>query len=166
MKPDKIYIQDGAIFRTEKTYDNDVCYIRLDILPEQPVTDCHDLEKEADDLEETIRNKADEMFFASGFYEDVHHDFRIDMSKEEFVAYARHFYELGCTRTAVMYDDIEYERQRIEEAGNEEFEKELHQYWLEQKQKGEIVDGSIDDYITVQEVARHFAEWGAKHAKK
>ena len=32
MKPDKIYIQDGAILRTEKTYDNDVCYIRKDYL--------------------------------------------------------------------------------------------------------------------------------------
>ena len=32
MKPDKIYIQEGAILRTEKTYDNDVCYIRKDYL--------------------------------------------------------------------------------------------------------------------------------------
>lgn len=79
---------------------------------------------------------------------------------------ARHFYELGCRHTAVMYDDIEYERQRTEEAENKEFEKELHQYWLEQKREGVIVDGSIDDYITVQEVARHFAEWGAEHLKK
>lgn len=79
---------------------------------------------------------------------------------------ARHFYELGCRRTADMYDEIEYERQRAEEAENEEFEKELHRYWLEQKQKGAIVDGSIDDYITVQEVASHFAEWGAEHLKR
>ena len=34
MKPDKIYIQEGAILRTEKTYDNDVCYIRKDYLLE------------------------------------------------------------------------------------------------------------------------------------
>lgn len=56
--------------------------------------------------------------------------------------------------------------QGLEEVENEEFEKELHRYWLEQKQKGVIVDGSIDDYITVQEVARHFAEWGVKNLKK
>ena len=31
---DKIYIQEGAILRTEKTYDNDVCYIRKDYLLE------------------------------------------------------------------------------------------------------------------------------------
>jgi len=85
---------------------------------------------------------------------------------EQLYDLALHFYDLGCRHTAVMYDEIEYNRQRSEEAGNEEFEKELHQYWLEQKQKGVIVDGSIDDYITVQEVARHFAEWGAKHQKK
>lgn len=34
MKPDKIYIQEGAILRIEKTYDNDVCYIRKDYLLE------------------------------------------------------------------------------------------------------------------------------------
>ena len=34
MAPDKIYIQAGAIFRTEKTFDNDVCYIRKDALLE------------------------------------------------------------------------------------------------------------------------------------
>ena len=32
--PDKIYIQEGAILRTEKTYDNDICYIRKDALLE------------------------------------------------------------------------------------------------------------------------------------
>lgn len=32
--PDKIYIQEGAILRTEKTYDNDICYIRKDYLLE------------------------------------------------------------------------------------------------------------------------------------
>ena len=31
---DKIYIQEGAILRTEKTYDNDVCYIRKEVLLE------------------------------------------------------------------------------------------------------------------------------------
>ena len=34
MAPDKIYIQAGAIFRTEKTFDNDVCYISKDALLE------------------------------------------------------------------------------------------------------------------------------------
>lgn len=33
--PDKIYIQEGAILRTEKTYDNDVCYIRKEALLEK-----------------------------------------------------------------------------------------------------------------------------------
>ena len=89
----------------------------------------------------------------------------LELTKEDLAKVASHFYEFGCRRTAEMYDDIEYNRQRAEEAGNEEFEKELHQYWLEQKQKGVIVDGSIDDYITVQEVARHFAEWGKNNLK-
>lgn len=30
--PDKIYIQEGAVVRTEKTFDNDVKYIREDAL--------------------------------------------------------------------------------------------------------------------------------------
>ena len=28
------------------------------------------------------------------------------------IAFARHFYELGCRHAAVLYDDIEFERQR------------------------------------------------------
>lgn len=63
---------------------------------------------------------------------------------------------------AVEYIRNDFVEQEQPVEGLEEFEKELHQYWLEQKQKGIIVDGSIDDYITVQEVARHFYELGRK----
>lgn len=38
MKPDKIYIQEGAILRTENTYDNDVCYVRKDIVDDTIAT--------------------------------------------------------------------------------------------------------------------------------
>jgi hypothetical protein len=47
MKPNKIYIQEGAILRTEKTYDNDVCYIRKEALLEW-------LNKELDRLYELL----------------------------------------------------------------------------------------------------------------
>ena len=49
----------------------------------------------AEGLEEEIWTEAETVFFASEFYEDEHHDFRIDMSQEEFQAFARHFAEWG-----------------------------------------------------------------------
>lgn len=76
-------------------------------------------------------------------------------------AIARHFYELGCCRTAEMYDDIEYKRQRAEEVEitnnlEEELENYAKLYPFEDA-------GSYRNLITL---ARHFAEWGAEHAKK
>lgn len=41
-------------------------------------------------------------------------------SKSQLIKYiARHFYELGCRHTAILYDDIEKERQRRQEAEND-----------------------------------------------
>jgi hypothetical protein len=143
------------------------------ILPFLDTLEAEEKEQRSAEIGLALRSASDEILLAElerrGLQKDVDLEKEIVAAwnnwkggPEDFGYIMRHFYELGCRRTAVMYDDIEYERQRAEEAGNEEFEKELRQYWLEQKQKGVIVDGSIDDYITVQEVARHFAEWGRK----
>lgn len=45
-------------------------------------------------------------------------------------------------------------------------EKELNKFWLEQKKKGYLVDGSLDDYITVQDTAIHFVQWTIEQMKK
>ena len=124
-------------------------------LQEQPVTDCHDLEQ---GLEEEI----EEMYQAL-FGTDIINRKEM-LYKETFNAIARHFYELGCRRTAVMYDDIEYERQRAEEKQlaeepeedlGKEIEKCLKQYNMLAVGKKDFTD-----------IARHFAEWGAEHLKK
>ena len=41
---------------------------------------------------------------------------------------ARHFYELGCTRTAEKFDDIEYNRQRAEESVPNDLEEAAEEY--------------------------------------
>ena len=78
-------------------------------------------------------------------------------------AIALHFYDLGCRHTAVMYDDIEYERQRAEEAElSGDLEGEIDRFIddVDQKTGGRW---SEDDIL---ECARHFAEWGSEHFKK
>lgn len=39
----------------------------------------------------------------------------LEVKKDGFEKIARHFYDLGCRRTAEKYDEIEYNRQRAEE---------------------------------------------------
>ena len=93
----------------------------------------------------------------------------IDKYREEhlfdmpaFQQVARHFYELGCCRTAEKYDEIEYNRQREEEKSMnpERLEEELERFI----ESGKSV--TVDDYGTYKvsyhdfkKVARHFAEW-------
>lgn len=82
---------------------------------------------------------------------------------ETFNAIARHFYELGCRRTAEMYDEIEYNRQRAEETElSEDLEEEIRRWIHAQRNNGRRLFGWID---MVELAARHFAEWGAKNAK-
>ena len=56
MKPDKIYIQEGAILRTEKTYDNDVCYIRKEVLLKKLEKVAAEYKKRSDDGELVWQN--------------------------------------------------------------------------------------------------------------
>ena len=85
---------------------------------------------------------------------------------------ARHFYELGCTRTAVMYDDIEYNRQMAEEAEiANNLEEEIENYFDGWCNDDEYGDALMSDYTGVnvdncKDIARFFAEWGAEHLKK
>ena len=67
----------------------------------------------------------------SRFIESLEKEQDVDFEKEEdwlfnnygwecledidTVVFAKHFYELGCRHAAVLYDDIEYERQRRQE---------------------------------------------------
>lgn len=94
----------------------------------------------------------------------------LELTKEDLAKVARNFYELGCTRAAVMYDDIEYERQRAEEAElsgdlEEEIETEADKTffangWYEGDHHQPRLDISLEEF---RDIARHFAEWGAEH---
>ena len=76
---------------------------------------------------------------------------------------AKQFYELGCRRTAEKYDEIEYNRQRAEEAElSDDLEKEIKRWIHAQRNNGRKLFGWID---MVELAARHFAEWGAKSIK-
>lgn len=70
---------------------------------------------------------------------------------------ARHFYELGCKRTAVMYDDIEYEKQRRQEQpvcwGLEE---EVKRYYSD---NFAYLSSDQPTLSILTNVARHFAQW-------
>ena len=69
---------------------------------------------------------------------------------------ARHFYDLGCRRTAEKYDEIEYNRQRAEESEKPmNLEEEINRYLRE--------ECSDDDEPGIHEIAEHFAKWGAEH---
>ena len=69
---------------------------------------------------------------------------------------ARHFYDLGCRRTAEKYDEIEYNRQRAEESEKPmNLEEEINRYLRE--------ECSDDDEPGIHEIAEHFAKWGVEH---
>ena len=76
---------------------------------------------------------------------------------------ARHFCELGCSRTAEKYDEIEYKRQQEEEQTCKGFEEEFRRFI--KKEKEEEPDGSLPYYgdCGIYRIARHFAKWGAEH---
>ena len=77
---------------------------------------------------------------------------------------AEYFYNLGCHRTAEKYDELEYNRQRAEESEKpmnpNELEKEIEEYFPES------TFNTGFNYDDLQEIARHFAQWGAEHLKK
>ena len=86
---------------------------------------------------------------------------------------ARHFYELGCTRTAEKYDEIEYNRQRAEESVCKDLEKEID-FQTFSKEMGAVfalpkerTKNTEEEPLRWEyEIARHFAQWGAEHLKK
>ena len=85
-----------------------------------------------------------------------------DPSNEELCMFARHFYELGCRRTAEKYDEIEYNRQRAEESVCDELEKEIEKFL--NKTGAHYVwcnDDEQKEWCSI--IARHFAQWGAEH---
>ena len=78
---------------------------------------------------------------------------------------ACHFYELGCTRTAEMYDDIEYNRQRAEEAElSGDLDEEVKRYWNEHALEYRI--GRVADIDFLLLAARHFYELGLNARKE
>ena len=87
--------------------------------------------------------------------------------KDMWFSCAKYFYELGCTRTAEKYDEIEYNRQRAEELEKpmqDELEKEI-----QGKRKALMeVFGPMngEQVLAIKNIARHFAQWGAEHLKK
>lgn len=73
---------------------------------------------------------------------------------------AKHFYELGCRRTAEKYDEIEYKRQRADVC--EGLEEEVKRYYSDEYA---YITGSQPTLSIVTNIARHFAQWGAEHAR-
>ena len=80
-------------------------------------------EASADGARETL-------YWLKDFIESLEKERDVDLEKEivemmakqpffikakDQIAFARHFYELGCRHTAVLYDDMEKERQRRQE---------------------------------------------------
>lgn len=59
------------------------------------------------ELEEELLNEISKKFFDSGFYEDVYHELRMDMSYEEYQAFARHFSEWGAEHLKRKDNDAE-----------------------------------------------------------
>lgn len=82
-----------------------------------------------------------------------------------FDAVARHFYELGCRRTAEMYDDIECNRQVAEEKQTVDgLDAEIDacwQKWLSPSNQKEV-EGVLPKTEFAM-YARHFAELGKKN---
>lgn len=155
-------IQDGivgfgdtrldAMLEFKKEYDSYVKRTHLYPTKEQPV---EGLEEEIKRWIHAQRNNGRKLF---GW---------IDMVELA----ARHFYDLGCSRTAEMYDEIEYNRQRAEETkiskGLEEeissyIESHYHIRYDETLERGSSPLTTFD----FGDIARHFAEWGAEHLKK
>ena len=58
----------------------------------------------------------------------------------DFIAIARHFYELGCRRTAEKYDEIEYNRQRAEESVPNDLEEAAEEYSKERAEGHVLYD--------------------------
>lgn len=83
----------------------------------------------------------------------------LNISPKVATDFARHFYELGCHRTAEKYDELEYNRQKAEESekpmNQEGLEEEINRYLRE--------ECSDDDELGIHEIAEHFAQWGAEH---
>ena len=149
-----------AMLEFKKEYDSYVKRTHLYPAKEQSV----------EGLEEKI-----EKYFQGWFNDDEYGDavtpdyigVNVDKCKE----IARHFYDLGCRHTAVMYDDIEYERQRAEESelsGDLEEEIKRMVYDVVYDLDGPAIIGT-SEYLSVKDIAdiaRHFAEWGAKQEAK
>lgn len=64
----------------------------------------------------------------SKFSNDVDAEHPFPICVDEFKDFARHFYELGCRRTAEKYDEIEYKRQRAEESVPKDLEEAAKEY--------------------------------------
>lgn len=71
---------------------------------------------------------------------------------------ARHFYELGCRRTAEKYDEIEYKRQRADVC--EGLEEEIKRYYSD---NFAYLSSDQPTLSILTNIARHFAQWGAEH---
>ena len=111
----------------------------LDYLPEQPEVD--------------LERDAVQFCFDKG----------LNITPYQAKTIASHYYELGCRRTAEMYDDIEYEKQRAEETKlSEDLEEEIDRFenWMETYNQADYPTS-----YTTRDIARHFAELGAKHLK-
>lgn len=104
-----------------------------------------------------------------------------DMWREEKVSFdwddlkdmiedvARHFAEWGYLRAAEKYDEIEYNRQREEKWASRDLKKEIEtqlSIFPYTKVSPELPESR---FIIIQKelflFARHFAKWGAEHAK-
>lgn len=87
-----------------------------------------------------------------------------DMDHNDYENIARHFYELGCRHVAVMYDDIEYKEQMVDELTTKELVDEIVEEYKKYVDDDPVFSKHVNKVAGIS-IARHFAEWGAKQVK-
>lgn len=134
--------KSNAVFTQGKrdAYKNLLSF--LDTQPDEPKSD--ELDKEID------RSWNRDTGFQPGFVV-------LDLNKEDYSEIARHFYELG-------------QQSRPKKSDNS-LEEEIEKYfqgWINDLECGDALTADCTgvDVDKCKEIARHFAEWGAEHAKE
>ena len=99
--------------------------------------------------------------------ENIHHNDRLMVGLLKDVS--NHFYDLGCTRTAEKYDEIEYNRQRAEESVPNDLEEAAEEYSFNIQSKLFHLLSEEQQILWKKEIEQAYlagAKWGAEHLKK
>ena len=88
----------------------------------------------------------------------------LNLSPRVATDFAHHFYELGCTRTAEKYDELEYNRQRAEESVPKDIEEASSKFATHTASNGVSVE-FLEEKLSFQEGAKWDREQIMKNAK-